>query len=506
MKRTLSFLLAVALLLTLVLPVTAFTEDVTGAATAKDDPFTTATQPDNTNDNNDQKDVTGGTTANDDPAEPKKGSEVPSNLRFPEDAHEPNTVTLLWTDNSTSEDYFSIEGRIGYEGEWVVIGRADANATTYLDPEETYANRYNFDANDTFFYRIRAMYNTDGVVGYSAYSNEIHMFHIAPSYPTNLTAVASYSPQGVPSVKLNWIDNSGAETKYAVLRRDNLDTPWVITEIPADSTDYTDNTVQSGRRYEYEVQAVRKIEGGNFEPYDAGSRRIEPVFVTIASANPADDDTAGTDTTGADTTVVDAAGSIDNFVEVNTYVDGQFQDVSEDEWFCTVVASVFEAGLMQGSSADTFNPMGNIQMSEIITIAARMHSKYYNRSISPVGEYGDRWYDANVQYAIENDIITASDFQDFERDASREQVAYILSNTLPETEFGALNTVNSLPDVNSSNPYFSEIVRLYKAGILAGNDAQGTFYPESNIIRAEVAAIISRLIHPEMRMSGRTFG
>jgi len=68
------------------------------------------------------------------------------------------------------------------------------------------------------------------------------------------------------------------------------------------------------------------------------------------------------------------------------------------------------------------------------------------------------------------------------------------------------NTVNSLPDVNSSTPYRDAILTLYRAGVLTGNNVQGTFSPGNNITRAEAAAIISRVILPSSRVSGFVFG
>jgi hypothetical protein len=120
-----------------------------------------------------------------------------------------------------------------------------------------------------------------------------------------------------------------------------------------------------------------------------------------------------------------------------------------------------------------------------------------------------------VDYAIANGIIEAGAFTNYGREATRAEMAYIFSNALPPTEFLARNTVNSLPDVSSGfssatgqpiTPYYNAIVTLYKAGVLAGNDAQGTFSPNANIIRAEAAAIISRVILPSTRMNGMTFG
>jgi hypothetical protein len=85
-------------------------------------------------------------------------------------------------------------------------------------------------------------------------------------------------------------------------------------------------------------------------------------------------------------------------------------------------------------------------------------------------------------------------------------MAYIFARSLPQAEFTAQNTVNSLPDVNSGTPYSEQIIMLYKAGVLSGSDGIGTFNPSNSVTRAEAATIISRVILPSMRWSGKTYG
>jgi len=116
------------------------------------------------------------------------------------------------------------------------------------------------------------------------------------------------------------------------------------------------------------------------------------------------------------------------------------------------------------------------------------------------------WYQVYVDYAITNGIIAANDFSGFTRNATRAEMAYIFSRSLPQAEFAVINTVNSLPDVNSGTPYSDSIFMLYRAGILTGSDDHGTFNPGLSITRAEAAAIISRIILPGTRTGGLPFG
>ena len=202
------------------------------------------------------------------------------------------------------------------------------------------------------------------------------------------------------------------------------------------------------------------------------------------------------------------------FQKVNAYAAGQFADVNENIWYGVngqgVVATAYEYGLMKGADASTFNPEGNMTIAEAVTIAARVHSIYNGGD----GEFtqSSLWYQVYVDYAVTNRIISAGTFSNYEKAATRTEMAYIFARTsvpvvLAFNEMnGPENTVNSLPDVSSATPYQGEIIKLYEAGILTGSGDSGAFHPDSSITRAEAAAIISRVILPDARVSGRTYG
>ena len=71
-----------------------------------------------------------------------------------------------------------------------------------------------------------------------------------------------------------------------------------------------------------------------------------------------------------------AAEKLENF-EKNKESAPAFADVVYDDWFYPYVRTVAEKRLMVGTSAATFNPLGNVTLAETITIASRLHSIYY---------------------------------------------------------------------------------------------------------------------------------
>ena len=194
-----------------------------------------------------------------------------------------------------------------------------------------------------------------------------------------------------------------------------------------------------------------------------------------------------------------AAADIGNFKKNADYVPGQFVDVAENDWYAQSVKTAYEWGLVKGNDESHFNPTGNITIAETITLAARLHSIYMDDH----AEFTQTsvWYQVYVNYAIGNDIITENQFNDYNAIATRTQFAEILYASLPSKEFYKLNRVKEIPDVDVSEPYFSTVLSLYNAGILTGSDSYGTFNPNSNIQRSEVAAIVTRIANPAMRVA-----
>ena len=194
-----------------------------------------------------------------------------------------------------------------------------------------------------------------------------------------------------------------------------------------------------------------------------------------------------------------SAEGLDNFrTPARTYRPGQFPDVALAGWYTPYVASVYEMGLMQGNSIGAFCPGGNITVAETLTLAARLHSLYHNGSAG--FEQGTPWYRVYVDYARENGL-TDEEFSDYTAPATRALFAAILSRTMPEEALPVINEVaeGQIPDVPADAGYASEVYRLYRAGVLTGNDAALTFAPDSFIRRSEVAAITARMTQPELR-------
>lgn len=184
---------------------------------------------------------------------------------------------------------------------------------------------------------------------------------------------------------------------------------------------------------------------------------------------------------------------IDGFKLKNLYKNGIFSDVAPNDWYTPNVAMAYMLGLMVGNPDGTFNVNGSLSVAETISIAARIHSMYNDLTIPNVdGE----WYQSAVDYALAAGIIDTP-YENYNVPITRAEFAQILSRTLPADQLAAINAIadGDIPDVESDE----DIYMLYCAGVLRG-DTDGTFHPDATIRRCEVAAIVTRMVVPALRV------
>ena len=185
-----------------------------------------------------------------------------------------------------------------------------------------------------------------------------------------------------------------------------------------------------------------------------------------------------------------------NFKAVNTYTPGQFADVAENFWGAPNIAKAYELGLMKGEGASSFAPNGTVTVAQTLTMAARLHSICTTGKESFI--QSGVWYQTYVDYCKENGILKR-DFDDYNAPIKRCDFADIMAAALPAAALSAINDIGEIPDVGKADPYAGAVYTLYRAGILTGNDAAGTFGPETSINRAAAAAIVTRMADPTLR-------
>lgn len=194
-----------------------------------------------------------------------------------------------------------------------------------------------------------------------------------------------------------------------------------------------------------------------------------------------------------------AFAGYENFTATATYTDGQFTDVAGTAWYAANVRAAYELGLVNGKSETRFDPDGNLTIAEAVKLAAVLHAVYTEGETTFAAS--SPWYQTYVDYARENDMLSLN-YANYNVAATRAQFATILAAALPDEALTAINDVEdgAIPDVSSGSIYAADVYQLYRAGVLTGSDDTGSFRPSTNIRRREVAAVVTRMADPSLRL------
>ncbi len=181
-----------------------------------------------------------------------------------------------------------------------------------------------------------------------------------------------------------------------------------------------------------------------------------------------------------------------------------FTDVKATDWYYSYVEAAHQMGLINGTSDTTYAPNTELTVAAAVKLAVCMNILYNggnpNTDIS-VGT--DVWYSTYMDYALNHGIIDTDLSGRQGEKITRSEYVYIFSKALPAEAFAEINNipVGYIPDVKSCNTAEEKaIYKFYRAGIVLGTDDKGTFKPNSNISRAEVATILVRMMDNSFRV------
>ena len=200
------------------------------------------------------------------------------------------------------------------------------------------------------------------------------------------------------------------------------------------------------------------------------------------------------------------AAEAPTFEKVNVYTAGQFDDVPAGSRWAENVQAVCEFGLMGGLTADIFDTEGSLTIAQTAAMACRLHSAYCSAEpdlAEMVSAGGSPWYKPYLDYAAAHEFASFDNVDNFNTPITRGDFAGLMWAATPQEVLPAINSVEdgAIPDVPMGDYYAEPVYTLYRAGILTGNDAYGTYTPDSTISRGAVAAIVSRIAAPALRRS-----
>lgn len=183
-----------------------------------------------------------------------------------------------------------------------------------------------------------------------------------------------------------------------------------------------------------------------------------------------------------------------------------FTDVAETAWYYGDVVSAWKRGLVNGVSADRYEPKGDLTGAAAVKLAACMHQLYHTGSVTLQNAADGRaWYMSYVDYALKNGIMDAG-MKNYDAAITRGEFIRLFYNALPEKEYTGINLImdGAIPDVATDAPLAKQVYTFYTAGILTGYTAgdgylEHAFGPDTGISRAEVATVMNRMFDPAAR-------
>lgn len=184
-----------------------------------------------------------------------------------------------------------------------------------------------------------------------------------------------------------------------------------------------------------------------------------------------------------------------------------FKDVKAKNWFYSPVRAVWEEGIMKGMSETTFAPNGKMTRAELVTILYRLAD-------APDENYADNlifkdvkktaWYADYLGWAVKEGLVNGYWDNTFRPNAPvlRQELAKLFSAFIDYAgyEISGNALIESFADAAKHPEWAKAYIEDLRVLGLIGGDQAGKFNPQSTATRAEVAAIITRLlsaVYPE---------
>ena len=175
-----------------------------------------------------------------------------------------------------------------------------------------------------------------------------------------------------------------------------------------------------------------------------------------------------------------------------------FKDVPAGIWYEAAVGELYQKGLLQGISADTFAPQEKVSRAMLPVILFRLEEG----GKVPEAAANSTWYDGAVTWAKEKGYIMGDETGDYQpnQEITRQDFLVILYRfAMAQSKLKtATNAVSEnrpvFADDTETADYAKDAVRWATSdGILKGRP-DGKYYPRNLITRAEMAEILIRLL------------
>ena len=175
-----------------------------------------------------------------------------------------------------------------------------------------------------------------------------------------------------------------------------------------------------------------------------------------------------------------------------------FRDLNPKEWYYDYVFSAYANGLMNGVSADRFDPSSKATRGMIATMLYNLGGRQETNAPDFSDVPNNAWYASGVAWTVENNIFSGTSSSTFNPnlDITREQLALAIYNYLSTLDITtpATGTLGAFIDKdNVSDDAVLALTWMVENGYMSGK-GRGILDPQGFATRAEIAAMFEKLI------------
>ena len=158
-------------------------------------------------------------------------------------------------------------------------------------------------------------------------------------------------------------------------------------------------------------------------------------------------------------------------------LEAAFTDVDLGDWYVGYIMNLYQQGIVNGAGNHTFLPDSSTTYGEALKMI--MLAVGYEEQAVTDGHWASGYLTKAIEDGLLTETVELDDFIDRLNMAKITTKALGLSTTLTESPFS-----------DTSDP---SVLALYEAGVVVGS--AGEFRPESTLTRAELSAIVWRVVN-----------
>ena len=182
--------------------------------------------------------------------------------------------------------------------------------------------------------------------------------------------------------------------------------------------------------------------------------------------------------------------------ELELRTGGHFTDTI-GHWAESYIQTLFQAEVISGTTATTFNPNGNVTRGQLVAMIYRASSidpSENNQVTSAYSDLENFWGAKEVAILEKQGLLTIFEGNQFEpnKAVTREEMAYVTAKFLEfeGMDISAVKTNNTFKDIDKMNKEAVQSIGLLQQLDIVGGE-NGQFNPKGNLTRAQFAKIFT---------------